>query len=92
MDATIDAPDHLVLGWHGVPADVFAMVKRGKRGVAFHLMPVYAHPELLEGTSEALRQRMTGKSCFDFGRIDEPLLDELAGLVARSAERARQAG
>jgi len=95
MDATTDEPGHLVLEWRGgtgAPADFFAMVRRGKRGVAFHLMPVYIHPDLLEGTSEALRKRMTGKSCFGFSRIDELVLGELAGLVARGAERVRQAG
>ena len=34
----------------------FGAVKIGKRYVSFHLMPVYVHPDLLDGMSPALRK------------------------------------
>jgi hypothetical protein len=36
----------------------FAGVRKGKNYVSFHLMPVYACPELLKGMSSALKKRM----------------------------------
>ncbi|MCD6032620.1 MAG: hypothetical protein K0S78_4802, partial [Thermomicrobiales bacterium] len=41
----------------------FGAVKIRKRYVSFHLMPVYVHPDLLDGLSPELRKRMQGKSC-----------------------------
>jgi hypothetical protein len=64
----------------------FGAVKVGKRYVSYHLMPVYAHPELLDRTSDALRKRMQGKSCFNFTKVDETLFDELAGLTRRGLD------
>lgn len=83
-----DEPGHYVLNEpcsdkKGRPV-FFAMVKTGTRRVAFHLMPLYCRPELLEGISPELRKRMQGKSCFNFTRADPVLLDELAGLVLKS--------
>lgn len=62
----------------------FAMVKIGPKRVAFHLMPVYCHPELLDDVSPALRQRMQGKSCFNFTRSNPELFAELSDLVRRA--------
>jgi len=59
----------------------FAGVRSGKSYVSFHLMPVYASPQLLKGMSPALKQRMQGKSCFNFKRVEEELFQELAGLT-----------
>ena len=59
----------------------FGAVKIGKRYVSFHLMPVYVHPELLDGISPELRQRMQGKSCFNFTRPDDALFAELGSLT-----------
>jgi hypothetical protein len=55
--------------------------------VSFYLMGVYGAPDLLESMSPELRRRMQGKSCFNFTRIDEPLLAELAALTERSIAR-----
>jgi hypothetical protein len=52
-----------------------------KSYVSFYWMPVYMYPEMLEGLSPMLRQRMQGKSCFNFKEVDEALLDELARLA-----------
>ena len=63
-----------------------------KNYVSFHLMPVYVHPELLEGISDSLRKRMQGKSCFNFKALDEDTLAELRQLTERSFETFRTDG
>jgi hypothetical protein len=68
------------------PTTWFAGVRRGKRYVSYYLMPVYVEPSLLDGISSELRRRMQGKSCFNFTKIDEPLLAELAELTRTGYE------
>jgi len=63
----------------------FAGVNRGSGVVRFSLLPMYAHPELLDGLSPALRKRKTGASLFTFVTIDDEQLAELAGLLGRAA-------
>jgi hypothetical protein len=58
----------------------------GKRYVSYHLMPIYARPQLLDGISVDLRRRMQGKSCFNFTSVDERLMGELEALTRRSFE------
>jgi hypothetical protein len=70
----------------------FGAAQIKKNYVSFHLMPVYAFPDLLVGTSEALRKRMQGKSCFNFTTIDEELMTELEDLTRRGIERFEQLG
>ncbi len=67
-------------------------VKIGKRYVSFHLMPVYVHPDLLDGMSPELRKRMQGKSCFNFTRPDDQLFAELETLTAAGFDRFRDDG
>ncbi len=73
----------------GIKPAFFGAVQLKKSYVSVHLMPVYEHPALLDGISDALRRRMQGKSCFNFKTIEPKLLTELDGLVARCAEFAR---
>jgi hypothetical protein len=70
----------------------FGAVQIKKSYVSYHLMPVYAFPELLEEISPELKKRMQGKSCFNFTRVDEALFAELAALTGRGVQRFRQAG
>ncbi|HEX5990976.1 MAG TPA: hypothetical protein VFY70_00285, partial [Thermomicrobiales bacterium] len=70
----------------------FGAVKTGKRYVSFHLMPIYVHPNLLEGISLDLRKRMQGKSCFNFTRQDDVLLEELETLTAAGFARFQDDG
>jgi hypothetical protein len=70
----------------------FGAVKIGKRYVSFHLMPVYVHPDLLDGMSPELRKRMQGKSCFNFARPDDVLFAELETLTAAGFARFRDEG
>lgn len=72
---------------HPKQAMWFGRVEPRKTYVAFHLMPVYSHPELLEGMSPALKKRMSGKSCFNFAKMDEQVFDEIEALAGRSAAR-----
>lgn len=69
------------------PTTWFGGIRKGKRYVSYYLMPVYAEPSLLDDASPELRRRMQGKSCFNFTRVDEPLLAELESLTRRAYER-----
>jgi hypothetical protein len=64
--------------------DFFGAVRVGKRYVSFHLLPVYALPDLVANISPELRKRMQGKSCFNFTTVDEDLMRELDALTKRS--------
>ncbi len=69
------------------PTTWFAAVRRGKRYVSIYLMPVYAEPSLLDGASKELLRRKQGKSCFNFTKVDEPLIGELEGILRRGYEQ-----
>jgi hypothetical protein len=60
-----------------------AAVQIKKNYVSYHLMPVYAVPQLLEGMSPNLKKRMQGKSCFNFVAIDAAQAKELAVLTRK---------
>ena len=62
----------------------FAGVSEGTRGVRLFLLPMYKHPELLDGLPDAIRRRKTGASLFTFAAIDAAQLAALDDLVARA--------
>ena len=64
-----------------------AGVQTKKNYVSFHLMPVYACPEVLAGLSPALRKRMQGKSCFNFKTIEPDQLKELSAITKDGIKR-----
>lgn len=68
----------------GTP-EMFAAVQIKKSYVSFHLFPVYLDASLLDGISDALRKRMQGKSCFNFGPKHVIPVDEMTALVADCA-------
>ena len=70
----------------------FGSVKVQKNYVSFYLMPVYVFPDLLGGISDKLRQRMQGKSCFNFKQLDPDLFAELAMLTRAGLDRYKIAG
>jgi len=70
----------------------FGAVRIGKRYVSYHLMPVYAFPDLLNEISPELKKRMQGKSCFNFTHVDERLFQELVELTERGYERFKKEG
>ena len=65
----------------------FGGVRMGKAYVSFHLMSIYACPDLLKSMSPELKKRMQGKSCFNFKEVDEKLFKELAKLTKAGAAR-----
>ncbi|MBS4194663.1 hypothetical protein [Lederbergia citri] len=65
----------------------FGAVQIKKNYVSYHLMPVYACPDLLQDISPNLKKRMQGKSCFNFKKIDEDLFHELRDLTKKGFER-----
>ncbi|HZQ04958.1 MAG TPA: hypothetical protein VFD70_00145 [Anaerolineae bacterium] len=67
-------------------------VQTNKNYVSFHLMPIYACPDLLAGMSPELKKRMQGKSCFNFTTVQEPLMEELSTLTTVGLERFRERG
>jgi len=67
--------------------EFFAAVQIKKSYVAFHLMPIYSFPELLNNVSEALKSKMQGKSCFNFKEENLALFEELNALVKTSFEK-----
>lgn len=95
LQARQDTPDNYVL--IGPPTERsrgkevwFGAVRSGKAYVSYHLMAVYAFPDLLDGISPELKRRMQGKSCFNFREIDEKLFKELARLTERGYKRFRK--
>ena len=92
-----DEPGKYYLGSHEVRAKDgyrtwFGGVEIKKSYVSAHVVPVYSDLDLLDGTSDALRKRMHGKSCFNFKTVDDALFGELAALIDAGAERLRATG
>ncbi len=86
LAVTKDGPAGMALeipGLEGKPWGYVAGTRVGKRYVSFYLMPVYASPELAAAVSPALAKRKQGKACFNFTKVDEPLLAELDALTTR---------
>jgi hypothetical protein len=85
-----DKADNYYLNTHisekNKKAEFFGAVQIKKSYVAFHLMPVYYYPNLLDNISQDLKDRMQGKSCFNFKEIDDKLFKELATLTKKSFE------
>ena len=61
-----------------------------KHYVTYHLMAVYASPDLLQDMSPALRKRVQGKACFNFTAVDPALMKELGRLTKLGFERFRK--
>jgi hypothetical protein len=60
---------------------LFGAVQIKRNYVSYHLMPVYVFPDLLDDISARLRQRMQGKSCFNFTVPDESLMTVPVGQL-----------
>lgn len=81
----IDEPGNLVVRTAAIDPKTgqpgwFGTVTIKKSYVAYHLMPLYAHPALADGLSNGLSKRRQGKTCFNFKTIDENLFAELLAL------------
>ena len=96
MNVISDTPENYYLNTSktdekGKPV-FFGMVKVNKQKVAFHLMPVYCEPALLDGLSDELRKRMQGKSCFNFTQSSPELFTELGELTQAGFDSYKAAG
>jgi hypothetical protein len=69
----------------------FGGVKKMKNYVSYHLIAVYAFPQLGKELSPELRRRMHGKSCFNFTQLDDATVEELSSVTARSVDAFRKA-
>jgi hypothetical protein len=69
----------------------FGALKTRADSVSLLFMPVYSHPALLDGLSDALRERMLGRSAFVFApdTLSPELLEELSALVDAGLARYR---
>lgn len=96
LNLTTDAPGNFYLdGGYAeqFKKDIFfGAVQTKKNYVSFHLMGIYARPDLLEGISPALHKHMQGKSCFNFKKVEPALFEEVSGLVKRCYQFYEQAG
>ena len=70
----------------------FGGVQIKKNYVSYHLMAVYAFPDLLDGLSPELKKRMQGKSCFNFKTADKVLFKELGALTKKGYQRFKKEG
>jgi hypothetical protein len=78
------------LRWPGAKAhDYFASVRTGKSFVSLYLLVADTYPEALEGTSDALLKRRSGKAAFNFPSLDGGMARDLEALLARLYERYR---
>ena len=90
LSVTTEGPGGMVLelpGYEGRPWGYVAGTKIGKSYVSFHLMSVYTDAELMGSMSSELCERMQGKSCFNFTKVDEPLFEELEAVAAKGIAR-----
>lgn len=60
---------------------MFAAVQAKSSYIALHIYPIYLHPELLAETSETLKSRMQGKSCFHVKKLDQAANNGVAQLL-----------
>jgi hypothetical protein len=92
-----DLPGKYYLGTYEVRAKDgyrtwFGGAEIKKNYVSAHLIPVYAHPDLLDGISDELKKRMQGKSCFNFKVVDPKLFAELKQLADAGFRRFKADG
>ncbi len=70
----------------------FGATRIGRAYVSYYLFPVDMRPELLDGSSDLLRARMQGKSCFNFKVVDDALFAQLAALTAKGVAWCQEEG
>lgn len=64
----------------------FGAVQALADGVAYHLFPLYGHPELLDGLQPEVFNRLRSKTHFHFEALDAGILAELSQLTHRAFE------
>jgi hypothetical protein len=71
---------------------MFASIRDGKSGTAYHFFPLYLWPELADELDPVLRRRLTGKTCFTFKAVDTTVIAHLRALTERGFVRYEAAG
>jgi hypothetical protein len=66
--------------------DWFAGVNRGNGVVRLSFLPMYEHPELLEGLSPSVVKRKKGASLFTFAAVDDETIADLEALLVRGLD------
>jgi hypothetical protein len=87
--ASKEGPDGISFelpGYEGTPWGYVGGTRVGKAYVSYYLMGVY-DGALTASMSPELRNRMQGKTCFNFTKVDEPLFAELEALTAKAIDR-----
>ena len=78
------------LRWPGAKAhDYFAAVRAGRSHISLYLLVADTYPDAMEGTTDALLRRRSGKAAFTFPRLDDDMARDLGELLARLYERYR---
>jgi hypothetical protein len=94
MDVASDSQSYYLLNTQHIMKNkkplCFGGVRLGKAYVSFYLMSVYADPDLLKSISPELKNRMQGKSCFNFKDVDEKLFKELANLTKSRSRKIQR--
>jgi hypothetical protein len=67
----------------------FGGARKGRNYVSLYLMPVYEFADLLATVPADLRDRMQGKSCFNFKTLSEIPREELRRLMDAAVERVK---
>jgi hypothetical protein len=79
------------LRWPGSGGhDYFAAVKRSTNKVSLYAIAVDTWPDALEGASDELKRRRTGKATFSFPTLDDELAHELEAFLARLYQPYRE--
>ncbi|WP_144857902.1 hypothetical protein [Marihabitans asiaticum] len=78
------------LAWPGAAKqDYLVAWKQASRQVSLYLLPVLAHPDVLEAAGEGVRAAQTGKVTFGFREVDEELAGQLSDFLGVLARRYR---
>jgi hypothetical protein len=96
LDTKQDTETELYVDTHHIQKNkkplFFGAVQLKKAYVSYHLMPVYMRPELLASVSEELKQKMQGKSCFNFSSVEHARLRQLAKLTEAGFQSYKEQG
>ena len=58
--------------------------------VGFYLMPIYAHPDLIQKLGPDLKKLLKGKSCFHVKKIKQDLLKQIKEAMEMGIECYRK--
>jgi hypothetical protein len=74
------------------PEVYFAAVMINKSYVSLHYMPIYADPESKKLIKPELLAKLSGKSCFNFKKLDSVLLEQIEETLTRGFKEYQKRG